>query len=240
MQEQTTEAAEVRVIHIFISCPEYSEAFQQLINQYESIHPEIHISYETTQNDYPTLLKVRMNSGKTPDLFTTGTGKEIDIYRNWTYDLSEEALTQTMLPNVRKLMTSQEGKRGVYGVALKENYFGLIYNKKILREAGIDTYPTTISELQKTCRILTEKGYQPFTTGYSEWWVFKHIWQQFLTAAAQTSGVKVKDLVAHFENGTANLEDYPELSKNIYEFIDLTIQYGDEYPKNTAMVDELE
>jgi len=231
---------EKKVIHIFISCPEYAKAFQQLIDKYESLHPDIQICYETTQNDYPTLLKVRMNSGKTPDLFTTSAGKEIDIYRNWTYDLSEQPLAKTMLPSVAKIMESQEMRGGIYGVALKDNYFGLIYNTKLLKQAGVESYPSTISELKEVCGKLASHGYQSFTTGYSEWWVFKHIWQNYITAAAQSAGISVQELVKRFENGTSELSEYQELAGSMYEFINLTMLYGDETPKSTALVNQLE
>ena len=38
----------------------------ELIAAYKEVAPNVTINYETTQNDYPTLLKSRINAGTTP------------------------------------------------------------------------------------------------------------------------------------------------------------------------------
>ena len=58
-------------IYMFISQPEYADAINALIEEYKKVKPEVTINYETTQNDYPTLLKAKLNSGETPDIFTS-------------------------------------------------------------------------------------------------------------------------------------------------------------------------
>lgn len=84
-------------------------------------------------------------------------------------------------------------------------------------------------------RKISAKGYQPFTTGFNEWWVFKHIWQHFLDAAAKDAGLSTSDLIAKFEKGEAKVSDYPELYNNYFDFIDLAVKYGDEKPLETAL-----
>ena len=94
-------------------------------------------------------------------------------------------------------------------------------------------------ELKAACEKISEAGYKPFTTGFSEWWVFKHVWQHFLAAAAGDAGVEVSDLVASFEKGEAKVADYPALYNNFFDFIDLAVQYGDDKPLETALENEL-
>ena len=43
-------------IYMFISSPEYADAINTLIDEYKEVAPNVTINYETTQNDYPTLL----------------------------------------------------------------------------------------------------------------------------------------------------------------------------------------
>lgn len=181
-----------------------------------------------------------MNSGQVPDLFSTTTGKEIDIYKDWSYDLSKEPLVESMEPMVAELMKSQKEGTGIYGLALKDNFFGLIYNNKILDEAGITDYPETLSQLEEMCERLEHLGYQPFTTGYKEWWVYKHIFQHFLAAAAESSGVDVSALVEKLEKGEVRVSDYPELSQNLYDFLDLTVRYGGENARNLTLNGQVE
>ena len=166
--------------------PEYADAINELIDAYKEVAPDVTINYETTQNDYPTLLKAKLNSGEVPDIFSSTSGKEIDVYREWSYDLSDQPLAETMLPSVASAMASTEDGGGIYGLAIKGNYFGLVYNKAIFDEVRNRRVP---KDDQKKLKAACEKPFlkqviQPFTTGFSEWWVFKHIWQHFLAAAA--------------------------------------------------------
>ncbi|MFA9463157.1 MAG: ABC transporter substrate-binding protein [Velocimicrobium sp.] len=231
-------SSEPASINMFISSPEYADAINELIDAYKEVAPNVTINYETTQNDYPTLLKAKLNSGEVPDIFSSTSGKEIDVYREWSYDLSGQPLEETILPSVASSMQSTEEGGGLYGIAIKGNYFGMVYNKDMFSEAGITEFPSTVSAMKDACEKLSAAGYTPFTTGYSEWWVFKHVWQHFLAAAAKNAGTDVGSLVKAFENGEAKVSDYPELYNNFFDFIDLTIKYGDAKPLETALENE--
>ena len=96
--EETTEAADTSAaeetaqvssdepceIYMFISSPEYADAIGELIDAYKEVAPNVTINYETTQNDYPTLLKAKLNSGEVPDIFSSTSGKEIDVYKEYS------------------------------------------------------------------------------------------------------------------------------------------------------------
>ncbi|RAK12667.1 raffinose/stachyose/melibiose transport system substrate-binding protein [Halanaerobium saccharolyticum] len=215
--------AQTAEIDIFISMPEYADPINELIDTYqEEVNNEVEINYETTQSDYPTLLKVKLNSGDIPDLFASTSGKEIELYKEYSYDLSGEPMMDTMLPSVKKAMADADGN-GVYGFAIKGNYFGLIYNKDLFAQAGIEKFPETISEMETAIEKLEAEGITPFTSGFSEWWVFKHLFQHFLVAAEDD----VQALVRDFENGEASFSDYPVLEDNFFHFVDLVVEHGD-------------
>lgn len=233
-----TAAAEENEIYMFISSPEYADAINELIDAYKEVAPDVTINYETTQNDYPTLLKAKLNSGEVPDIFSSTSGKEIDVYREWSADLSDQPLAETMLPSVASSMQSTEEGAGIYGLAIKGNYFGIVYNKAIFEELGLE-FPQTVEELTAACEKISEAGYKPFTSGFSEWWVFKHVWQHYLAAAATNADTTVAELVAKFESGEAKVADYPELYTNFFDFIDLVVKYGDDKPLETALENEL-
>ena len=222
-------------IYMFISSPEYADAIGELIEAYKEVAPNVTINYETTQNDYPTLLKAKLNSGEVPDIFSSTSGKEIDVYKEYSYDLTGQPLGDTIQESVANAMKSPEDGTGLYGIAIKGNYFGMIYNKAIFEECGISEFPTTFSEMEATCEKLAAAGYQPFTTGYNEWWVFKHVGQHFVDAAAANAGISTAELVAKFEKGEAKVSDYPEMYDNFFKFIDLTVKYGDDKPLETAL-----
>lgn len=212
-------------IYMFISQPEYADAINALIEEYKSVEPDVTINYETTQNDYPTLLKAKLNSGDTPDIFSSTSGKEIEVYKEYSYDLSGEALMDTMLPAVADTMKDANGE-GVYGIAIKGNYFGLLYNMDLLEEAGVEKMPETVDELNDCVAKLNDAGITPFTGGFAEWWVFKHIFQHYAGAAVED----YQAFVASMEAGEGKLEDYPIISENFFDFIDLVKDNGDAKP----------
>ena len=141
-------------IYIFISSPEYADAINTLIDEYKNVAPNVTINYETTQNDYPTLLKAKINSGDVPDIFSSTSGMEIDTYREYSYDLTGQPIVDAMDDGVAAAMTSaEEGGKGCYGLAIKGNYFGLIWNQDILDDCGI-TAPETLDDFKKACETV--------------------------------------------------------------------------------------
>lgn len=218
-------------IDMFISSPEYADAVRALIEAYKEVAPNVTINYETTQNDYPTLLKTRINAGMTPDIFSTTSGKEIADYIEYSYNFAAEPAAEAMDPAVKSMMLYGEDE--VHGFALKGNFFGLLYNKAIFEEVGIEV-PKTLDEFESACATLAEAGYQPVSTGFAEWWVFKHVIQHFIDAASDDPAA----LVAAFQAGEAHIADYPVLYDDFFRFIDLAVQYGDNKPLETDLAGE--
>lgn len=225
-------------IYMFIASPEYADAINELIDAYKEVAPGVTINYETTQNDYPTMLKAKLNSGDVPDIFSSTSGKEIDVYKEWSYNMESEALAETIDPAVAEMMKSPADGNGLYGIAIKGNFFGMIYNKEIFETCGISEFPRTASAMEEACAKIEAAGYKPFTTGFAEWWVFKHVWQHYLDAAAANAGMDPAALVAAFEKGEAKVADYPELYDNFFHMVDLIVTYGDDKPLETALENE--
>ncbi len=238
MADDVDYSADEGEIYMFVASPEYADAITELIDAYSEVAPNVTINYETTQNDYPTLLKAKLNSGEVPDIFSSTSGKEIDTYKEYSYDLTGQPMVDAMDPGVAAAMASPTDGDGCYGFAIKGNYFGIVYNKDIFEEAGVESFPQTTEELITACEKITEAGYKPFTTGFSEWWVFKHVAQHFVNAAAEAQDIPTSVLIKKFELGQAKVSDFPELYDNFFNFIDLVIANGDEKPLETDLAAE--
>ena len=224
-------AADQVTINMFISQPEYADAVRALIDAYKEVAPDVTINYETTQNDYPTLLKTKINAGECPDIFSTTSGKEIGVYLEYSYNFADEPAAAAMQDSVKAVMMSGDE---VHGFALKSNYFGIVYNKAIFDEAGITEFPATTDAMIAACEKIAAAGYQPFSTGFAEWWVYKHVFQHFLNAASDNPA----ELVSKFIAGEAKFKDYPVLYDNFFNFLDLAVQYGDAKPLETDLASE--
>ncbi len=224
-QETDTQPSEEEkpvTISILQSQPEYTDAYNAYISEYKKVAPHVTIDLQVLQTDYPTVLKSRIAAGTIPDIFMTTAGGELKAYAEYSADLSNEPLANAMQESVKKDMT-YDGK--LMGVPLVMDSFPLIYNKKLFAEAGITEMPRTLSELEAVCETLASKGITPFANAYKEWWVQKHIFQHFIAGASSDSAKLVNDFIA----GKAKFEDYPILL-NYFDFIDLTVKYGDQKP----------
>ena len=222
-------------IYMFISQPEYADAINELIDEYKNVEPDVTINYETTQNDYPTLLKAKLNSGDAPDIFSSTSGKEIETYKEYSLDLSDQKLvTDAMLPSVQETMKDANGE-GVYGLAIKGNYFGLLYNMDLLEQAGVDAVPQTIDEMKACVEKLNAAGIQAFTDGFAEWWVFKHIFQHFAAADVEN----YQEFVTKMENGEDSLNNYKSMSESYFDFVDLVTENGDAKPLESNLSTEV-
>lgn len=227
-------AADSGEIYMFVASPEYADAINTLIEEYKNVEPDVTINYETTQNDYPTLLKAKLNSGDAPDIFQSTSGKEIEVYKEYSEDLSGQPLMDAMLPSVADSMKDADGN-GCYGIGLKGNYFGLIYNKALLEQAGVESAPKTVDELKDCVEKLNAAGITPFTGGYGEWWVFKHIYQHFLGADVED----YQKFVADMEAGKDSLANHPLFADNFFNFLDLVKENGDAKPLEADLSAEI-
>lgn len=214
--------AEPVTISILQSQAEYTDAYNAYVSEYKKVAPNVTIDLQVMQADYPTVLKSKIAAGTIPDIFMTTAGGELKAYAEYSADLTNEPLAGVMLDGVKKDMT-YDGK--LMGAPLVMDTFPLIYNKKLFAEAGITELPKTLSELEAVCQKLTAKGITPFSNGYKEWWVQKHIFQHFIAGESSDSAKLVNDFIA----GTTKFEEHPTLM-NYFNFIDMTVKYGTPKP----------
>ncbi|MDR0909146.1 MAG: extracellular solute-binding protein, partial [Spirochaetaceae bacterium] len=81
-------------LYMFISQPEYQTAINALLAEYKKVAPNVTINYETVQDTYPAMLKTKLNSGEVPDIFASTAGKEIDLYTEYSRDLSDQPIAK--------------------------------------------------------------------------------------------------------------------------------------------------
>lgn len=215
-------------INMFTASPEYTEAFNAYIAEYKKVKPNVTINLEIMQADYNTVLKSRIAAGSTPDVFQTTAGGDIDTFAEYSADLTNEPLAAAMTDTVKANMTSSDGK--VLGLPVKNNLMVMVYNKKLLEEAGITEVPKTTAQMDDAIAKLEAKGITPFANAYKEWWVWKHIFQNFVDAAADDAGISAQELVNQFIAGKTTFADHPVLNDNFFKFIDTTVEHGTDKP----------
>ncbi|MDQ0114740.1 ABC transporter substrate-binding protein [Paenibacillus harenae] len=215
-------------INMFTASPEYTDAFNAYIAEYKKVKPNVTINLEIMQADYNTVLKSKIAAGSTPDVFQTTAGGDIDTFAEYSADLTNEPLAAAMTDAVKINMSSTDGK--ILGLPVKGNLMMMIYNKKLLADAGITEVPKTTAQMEDAIAKLEAKGITPFANAYKEWWVWKHIFQNFVNAAAEDAGTTPKELVAKFIAGETTIKDHPVLYNNFFNFINLTVEHGTTKP----------
>ncbi|MBD2870228.1 ABC transporter substrate-binding protein [Paenibacillus arenilitoris] len=215
-------------INMFTASPEYTDAFNAYIAEYKKVKPNVTINLEIMQADYNTVLKSRIAAGSTPDVFQTTAGGDIDTFAEYSADLTNEPLAAAMTDAVKTNMSSSDGK--VLGLPVKGNLMSMVYNKKLLADAGITEVPKTTAQMEDAIAKLEAKGITPFANAYKEWWVWKHIFQNFVNAAAEDAGTTPKELVGKFIAGETTIKDHPVLYDNFFNFIDMTVEHGTNKP----------
>jgi raffinose/stachyose/melibiose transport system substrate-binding protein len=222
-------------LYMFISQPEYADAIRALITEYKKVAPGITINYETTQDAYPAMLKTKLNSGDVPDIFTSTAGAEIDLYKEYSLNLQGQPIATAMLDAVAAGFKSMADGTGPYGFAIKGNFFGILYNKDIFERAGVAEFPQTLDALEAACVKIAAIGVKPFTSGFGEWWAFKHTAMNFFGSTGEDPVAMTKK----FEAGTAKISQYPRLYNDLFRYLDIVKQYGDDKPLETTLDREI-
>lgn len=128
--------AEEVTFDIFQFKVEINDALKKAIETYMGEHPNVHINLETVGGgaDYGAALRAKMQSAP-PTIFNIGGPQDTKDWMNNLEDLSGESWVSNAV-NGTLLAVTVDGK--VYGMPYNIEGYGLVYNKNIFKDAGID------------------------------------------------------------------------------------------------------
>ncbi len=124
-------------VDIFQFKVEIKEQFENLVKVYEKENPNVKINVKTVGggNDYGASLKTAFSSGEEPAIFNVGGPSSVAEYREYLADVSDTDAAKIALEGT--LDTVRDGDE-VLGLPFNQEGYGLIYNKRIFKEAGIN------------------------------------------------------------------------------------------------------
>lgn len=153
--------------------------FAEYIKEFNKIYPNIHIEYEGITN-YADDITTRLTTGDWGDICMIPASVDKDELQNYftpmgDYDtLSKE---YTMLQDY-----SYDGK--VYGIPSMGNIQGIVYNKRIFKEAGVTELPKTPDEfLTALQKIKDNTDAIPLYTNFAAGWTMT-AWDAYIDACA--------------------------------------------------------
>lgn len=116
---------------------EIDEQLGKAIEKYKSVAPNVTITYQSigAGTDIGTVLKADMSAGTMPTIFNAIGPSEYEVYKDYLEDLSDQPWVSHATKGSLDLLTV-DGK--VYGLPVSTEGLGLVVNKKIFDDAGID------------------------------------------------------------------------------------------------------
>lgn len=199
------EKAIVTVIQNKVEIQEQLEAAAKTFNESQSNY-EVQILGSAGDNLVTTLQSQFASSPeKAPTLFTCGSGSEFEKFFKYMAPMDSAKAAQT----VAKGQADDAMKDGkLYGLPLAVEGFGLIYNKAIFKEAGVDPASIkTMDDLVEASKKLSQvKGVQS-SLGFA-----KETYFQFMHPFNWPFAVmkNYKDVIPKVISGETKLKDVPE------------------------------
>ncbi len=156
------------------------DAEQELGAKFEE-ETGIHVDYQILPADqYQDVLLTRLNSGEGPDIFMTQSGFAIET----TYKVQENAVdlsNESWASSYSVFSAEQTSVDGVnYGMTYYDtttDYY-MIYNKKIMEEAGVTSVPTTFDEFEAACQKVLDYGVTPIYEPVADGWHQTMLWTE--------------------------------------------------------------
>ncbi|HLS61376.1 MAG TPA: ABC transporter substrate-binding protein [Virgibacillus sp.] len=217
-----SESGEKVTIDIFQGKVEFKDQFEDLVKMYEDEHPNITINVKTVGGgtEYAPVLKSEFSSGDEPNIFNVTGPQDVIDYEEYLTDLADTDAAEAALEGT--LTTVEDGDK-VLGLPFNQEGYGLIYNKAMFEEAGLNPEEIlTFEDLEAAVKILDDKKEEldiegVFALPGKEAWVLgDHLANTFLAPEFD------HDVIAAFEADTVKFEQGDEMK----QFLDLQNEYS--------------
>lgn len=218
-----SDAVNVTEIEIVQYKLEAAAYFEQLEEEFNAAHDDIHLSIQSP-NDASTILRTRFIREDYPDII--GIGGDI----NYSYYVDAEILADISdypgLADIKPayLMIDEALKfvpvEGAYAVPYAANAAGILYNREMFLEHGWEI-PETWQELMALCEEISSAGILPFEFGFKDTWTTLAPWNAMAVDLAPA------DVTKQVNRGETTFQEaYRETAEKYLELL----PYGPEDP----------
>lgn len=134
------------------------EGLDKYLRLYEQLHPNIEIVKQATPfEDYLKKIQIDAASGRTADLYHVYSLWGVDLARSGLIDRPPEYVQQDVRDNYVPVAVDGATIDGmIWGIPTEVDNYALVYNKRLLAEAGYAEPPKTWSELVEMAKKLTK------------------------------------------------------------------------------------
>jgi len=149
--------------------PEIADTLPEVFEVYMKENPNVEIVVDRPGgNDYDTTIKAQMASGVYPDLCMVNSYSVMESFAKGgnATAITDYSFVDNFVDGVLPSIT-YDGE--IYGVPCELDGVGVIYNRTIFEEVGLEI-PTTLSEMEEVCQKLKDAGITPFAVGLKDSW----------------------------------------------------------------------
>lgn len=166
--------------------------WKQYVAEFNKMYPNIEVEVTNNSNDEIT----RLQGGDWGDIMMMPTN--IDASELSNYFLSYG--NTDVLNNEIRYTHAQEYDGNVYGIASTGNAVGIVYNKRIFKDAGVMDTPKTPDEfIAALKKIKQNTDAIPLYTNYSAGWTMS-AWDAYIGATATGDAAYMKQTLLHTKN----------------------------------------
>lgn len=138
-----------------------------LANQFMKLNPDVKVICEGL-SDPNAVLKTRAAANELPDITIVPSSITKADYENYFLPLDDLGYTKDKIEFYSEGLGT-DGKQ--YSITNAINLSGVfVYNKKVLADAGVTSFPKTWEELWAACEKVKSKGVIPIVTGFKDGW----------------------------------------------------------------------
>jgi multiple sugar transport system substrate-binding protein len=152
---------EIRIGGAF-SSPAEKKIVESQIQEFEKENPNIHVKIESINDDYMKQMQTLIGAHKEPDIFYLDSMPVPDMIRLNVLEPLDPYIQKygVNLGDFEDSLVKAFQKDGkTYGIPKDYNTLALFYNKKMLKEAGVEV-PKTWAELRDAAMKLTRDGHK--------------------------------------------------------------------------------
>ncbi len=185
---------------IWVGTDGKAKVFGQMVDSFNKENEskiEVKIEEYTDYDAYEDKVRAMISTGNAPDIFTFKSYADLQLYSksgklmDLTPYLAEKEWSDRFAEGVIKA-AQYEGKN--YAIPYENAVIAIMFNQKLLKDAGIDKVPTTYEELWTASEALKAKGIFPTSqmTNKNAW--TSMLWYSYALAAAGGPDIYEKGL----------------------------------------------
>lgn len=180
-------------ILFFSNKSESVKTYASLIEKFEAENQDIDVEL-SAPSDATTVLKTKFVKGDMPEIISLGGDRSYSDFvdANILEDLTGKIDFDNINPVYNKMLKNLEleKKKGIYGVPYALNASGVIYNKDIFKQLGLEI-PKTWDELIETAKIVENNGLVPFYFTLKDAWTSLPAWNTISSTLVSTDSFKM-------------------------------------------------